>query len=100
MVDEQSVDAQIGYGSAPESYDAPVVIDEPHGVGPVMGFDFDDFFKPPMPAPLETKNHPAKTMGPPPQTDTHLEVGLMSQTIEPGVQHGLRFLSICPTKPW
>jgi hypothetical protein len=54
--DEQSVDAQVGYGSAPASTDARVVIDfaaGPDGVGPVMGFDSGDFFKPPAPAPLE-----------------------------------------------
>ena len=56
MEDEQSFDAQVGYGPAPASAEARVVIDfgvGPDGVGPVMGFDSDDFFKPPAPAPLE-----------------------------------------------
>ena len=47
MEDEQSVDAQIAYGSTMEAADARVVIDfraGPDGVGPVMGFDSDDFF--------------------------------------------------------
>jgi len=54
--DEQSADPQVASGSAPASADARVVIDfavGPDGVGPVMGFDSDDFFKPPGPAPLE-----------------------------------------------
>ena len=56
MEDEHSVDDQVASGSAPASTDARVVIDfevGPHGVGPVMGFDSDDFFKPPAPASLE-----------------------------------------------
>ena len=54
MEDEQSVHAQVRNGSAPAPTEARVVIDfavGPDGVGPVMGFDSDDFFKPPAPAP-------------------------------------------------
>ena len=45
---ELSGDAQVGYGSTPTSADAHVVIDfgvGPDGVGPVMGFESDDFFR-------------------------------------------------------
>ena len=47
MEDEHSGDAQVAHGSMPASADARVVIDfgvGPDGVGPVMGFDSDDFF--------------------------------------------------------
>jgi hypothetical protein len=53
--DEESVDAQVGNGSAPASTDARVVIDfkvGPDGVGPVTGFDSDDFFRTPDPETL------------------------------------------------
>ena len=56
MEDEESVDAQVGNGSAAESSDAHFVIDfgvGPDGVGPVMGFDSDDFFRPPAPETLD-----------------------------------------------
>ncbi len=56
MEDEQSVDAQVGKRIGAGIDRSAVVIDfavGPDGVGPVMGFDSDDFFKPPAPAPLE-----------------------------------------------
>ena len=69
MEDEQSVDAQIAYGSTTESADARVVIDfraGPDGVGPVMGFDSGDFFP----------SAPAADLDPTETTDT-LETALV-----------------------
>jgi hypothetical protein len=48
MENERSGDDQVGYGSTPASADARIVIDfgvGPDGVGPVMGFESDDFFR-------------------------------------------------------
>ena len=48
MEDERSGDDQVGYGSTPASADARVVLDfgvGPDGVGPVTGFESDDFFR-------------------------------------------------------
>ena len=57
MEDEQTVDSQVDYGSAPEPNDARFVIDfapGPEGVGPVMGFDSGEFFRPPAAETLDT----------------------------------------------
>jgi len=54
--DGQGTDADLASGPAPAPADARVVIDfaaGPYGVGPVMGFDSDDFFRPPAPETLE-----------------------------------------------
>jgi hypothetical protein len=57
MEDEPTVDALVGYGPAPQSNDARFVIDfgpGPDGVGPVMGFDSGEFFRPPVPEAIES----------------------------------------------
>ena len=49
MEDEQNVAAPAISDPAPNPDDARVVMDfgaGPYGVGPVMGFDSDDFFRP------------------------------------------------------
>ena len=47
MEDGEGLDAQDQFGPVPGADDAGVVVDfavGPPGVGPVMGFDSDDFF--------------------------------------------------------